>query len=116
MTLCPRSGGDFHGICRHWAALARARSATRHARPKRYWTSAPTAVQGIVAEVNTLMAEHRETVTPPAASDLLHDDERRLHLVSGNDQIAIAHCDTEGRYKFVNRHYAEWHGLAPEQV
>jgi PAS domain S-box-containing protein len=33
-----------------------------------------------------------------------------------NAPVAIACCDTEARYKFVNRHYAERHGLRPEQV
>jgi PAS domain S-box-containing protein len=90
------------------AAPARAPSAIGRVRP--------TAVKGTVAEVNTLMAEHRETVSPQAASDLLHDSERRLRLVAGNGPVAIAQCDTEGRYKFVNKHYAERRGLTPQQV
>src|SRR5260370_37209788 len=28
----------------------------------------------------------------------------------------MAHCDTQARYKFVNRHYAERLGLTPEQI
>jgi PAS fold len=28
----------------------------------------------------------------------------------------VACCDTEPRYKFVNRHYAQRHGLMPEHV
>ncbi len=76
----------------------------------------PAAVKGTVAEVNTLMAEHRETVSPQAASGSLRDSERQLRLVAGNGPVAIAHCDTEGRYKVVNKHYAERRGLTPEQV
>src|SRR5229473_5271356 len=76
----------------------------------------PAAVKGTVAEVNTLMAEHRETISPQAASGLLRDSERQLRLVAGNGPVAIAHCDTEARYKFVNKHYAERRGLTPEQV
>jgi PAS domain S-box-containing protein len=82
------------------------------------WESAaplPTS-QGIVDKVNTLMAEHRETVSPQTASGLSRDTERQFRLVTGNIPVAIAHCDTEVRYKFVNRHYAERHGLTPEQV
>jgi len=63
-----------------------------------------------VAEVNSLMAELRER------TDLLRDSERQLRLVTDNVRVAIARCDTEARYKFVNRHYAERRGLTPEQV
>jgi PAS domain S-box-containing protein len=63
-----------------------------------------------VAEVNALMAELRER------TDLLRDSERQLRLVTDNVQVALAYCDREARYKFVNRHYAERRGLTPEQV
>jgi PAS domain S-box-containing protein len=69
-----------------------------------------------VAKVNTPMAERRETVNSQAASASLRDNDRQLRLVAGNGPVAFAHCDTEGRYKFVNRHYAERRGLTPEQV
>jgi PAS domain S-box-containing protein len=69
-----------------------------------------------IAKVDTLTAEHRETTSPQAACDSLRDSERRPHPATANGPIAIAHCDTEGRYKFVNRHYAERRGLTPEQV
>ena len=62
------------------------------------------------------MAEHRETVSPQTAKDLLRDSERQLRLVTDNVHVAIAHCDTEARYKFVNRHYAERLGLTAEQI
>jgi PAS domain S-box-containing protein len=63
-----------------------------------------------VAEVNALMAELRGT------TDLLRDSERQLRLVTDNAPVAIARFDTELRYKFVNRHLAERHGLPPEQI
>jgi PAS domain S-box-containing protein len=63
-----------------------------------------------VAEVNALMAELRER------TNLLRDSERQLRVVTDNIQVALAHCDGEARYKFVNRHYAERRGLTPEQV
>jgi len=116
MILCPAVRGDFHGICGGWAALSHARSATRPTRPTRYWSECGPLPSKAVAEVNTPMAEHRETVSPQAASGLLRDSERQLRLVAGNDPVAIAHCDTEGRYTFVNKHYAERRGLTPEQV
>jgi PAS domain S-box-containing protein len=47
---------------------------------------------------------------------LLRDSERRLRLVTDNGSVAIAQCDRQARFKFVNRHYAERLGLTPEQV
>jgi PAS domain S-box-containing protein len=49
-----------------------------------------------------------------AAEDLLRINE--LRLITDNAPVAIAHCDTEARFKFVNRHYAERLGLTPDQV
>ncbi len=46
----------------------------------------------------------------------LRDGERELRLVTDIAPVAIAQCDTEARFKFVNRHYAERLGLTPEQV
>ncbi len=63
-----------------------------------------------VAEVNALMAELRER------TDLLRDSERQLRVVTGHVRVALAYCDKEARYKFVNRHYAERRGLTPEQM
>jgi PAS domain S-box-containing protein len=72
--------------------------------------------EGTVGKVITLMAEHRETASLQTPEDLLRDSERQLRLVTDNAHVAIAHCDTEARYKFVNRHYAERLGLTPEQI
>jgi PAS domain S-box-containing protein len=69
-----------------------------------------------MAEVNTPMSDRRETANSQATSGSLRDNHRQLRLVAGSGPVAIAHCDTEGRYKFVNRHYAERRGLTPEQV
>jgi len=49
-----------------------------------------------VAEVNTLMAELRETAAKrQAAERLLRDSERNCGWVTDNAPVAIAHCDTE---------------------
>jgi PAS domain S-box-containing protein len=59
----------------------------------------------------------RGTVTRrQSAKDLRRDSERQLRLVTDNAPVAIAQCDREARFKFVNRHYAERLGLTPEQV
>ena len=50
------------------------------------------------------------------ARDALPDSERQLRLVTDNAPVAIAQCDREARFKFVNRYYAERLGLTPEQV
>jgi PAS domain S-box-containing protein len=67
-----------------------------------------------VAEVNTLMAELRET------NQLLRGRERQLRLVTDNAPVGILHLDAELRYKFLNRYHAERLkarlGLMPEQV
>jgi PAS domain S-box-containing protein len=62
------------------------------------------------------MAELRETASRQMTGGLLGDSDHQSHLVTENARVAIACCDTEARYKFVNKHYAEWHGLPPEQV
>jgi PAS domain S-box-containing protein len=79
---------------------------------------APLVLSGTpVAEVDTLMAELRRTAARrQAVEGLLRDSERQLRLVTDNAPVAIAHCDAEGGYKFVNRHYAERWGLTPEQI
>jgi PAS domain S-box-containing protein len=70
-----------------------------------------------LAEVNALMAELRETgAKRQAAEDLLRASERQLQLITNSAPAGIVRCDTQLRYKFVNRIYAERHGLTPEQV
>jgi PAS domain S-box-containing protein len=70
-----------------------------------------------VAEVDTLMAELRRTAAKrQAAEHLLRERERQLRLVTDTAPVGIARCDTEARYKFINRYRAERLGLAPEQV
>jgi PAS domain S-box-containing protein len=61
------------------------------------------------------MAEFREQQAAEAAT---RHSAGQPRLVPNNSKVpvAIAHCDTEACYKFVNRHYAERHGLVPEQV
>jgi PAS domain S-box-containing protein len=70
-----------------------------------------------LAEVNALMAELRESAAKrQAAEDSLRDSERQLRLITNSAPAGIVHCDTQLRYKFVNRTYAERHGLTPEQA
>jgi PAS domain S-box-containing protein len=62
------------------------------------------------------MAELVKTAGRWAAEDLLQDDERPFDRVAENPPVAIACCDTQARYKFVNGYYAERHGLTPERM
>jgi PAS domain S-box-containing protein len=70
--------------------------------------------ENLAAEVNMLMVELRETVAR------LRESERQLRLVTDNAPVGIVHCDTELRYKFLNRYHAERlmreFAVAPEQV
>jgi PAS domain S-box-containing protein len=58
----------------------------------------------------------RGNARPPVAEELQRDSDRLPHFVTDNELVAIAYCDTEARYKFVNRHYAKRYGVMPEQV
>jgi PAS domain S-box-containing protein len=67
-----------------------------------------------VAECNALIAELRER------TGLLRDSERQLRLVTDNAPVGIVRCDTELRYKFMNKYHAdrlaERFGLVHEHV
>jgi PAS domain S-box-containing protein len=86
----------------------------------------PTAVgllcvaSGIVLRIGTVPALRKNlrgiVAGREKADDLPGDRERQLRIVTDTAPVAIAHCDTEARFKFVNRHYAERLGLTPEQV
>jgi PAS domain S-box-containing protein len=65
---------------------------------------------------STLMAELRESSGQQAAKRSPRGGKRQLRLATKNVPVAIAYCDTESRYKFVNKHYAERHGFVPEQL
>jgi PAS domain S-box-containing protein len=74
-----------------------------------------------VAEINTLMAELRETAARrEAAEQLLRESERQMRLVTDNAPVGIVHWDADLRYKFINKYHgerlAERVGLRPEQV
>jgi PAS domain S-box-containing protein len=55
-------------------------------------------------------ADHRRE-----AEQALRDRQRQLQLITDTAPVAIAHCDTEGRYRLVNQAYAERFGLRPEE-
>jgi PAS domain S-box-containing protein len=48
------------------------------------------------------------------AEKLLRQNAAQLALIANSAPVFIAHCDTQARYKFVNKPYAERLGLTPE--
>jgi PAS domain S-box-containing protein len=50
------------------------------------------------------------------AEAALEASEAQLRLVTDSVPVFLAHCDAEGRYRFVNRGYAERFGLSREQI
>ena len=48
------------------------------------------------------------------AQEALRRSEEQLRLITDIAPVYIASCDTEGRYRFVNRGYAERFGVRPE--
>ncbi|MDI1475154.1 PAS domain S-box protein [Polyangium sp. y55x31] len=48
----------------------------------------------------------RDRTEMKRAEEAAHERERQLELLTNHVPVLIAHCDTEGRYKYVNRPYA----------
>jgi PAS domain S-box-containing protein len=46
----------------------------------------------------------------------MRNNQRKLRLVADHAPVLIAHCDSDGRYKFVNKPYAASFGLHPKDV
>ena len=58
----------------------------------------------------------RDITDRKQAEETVRDSERQLRLATDYAPVLIAHCDTEGRYKFVNKPYAARFGLHPKDV
>jgi PAS domain S-box-containing protein len=67
------------------------------------------AIGGAVAIVQDIDAQKR-------AAEALARAGRQLRLVTDHVPVHIAQCDRAGRYKFVNKAYAERFGLTPDEV
>lgn len=50
------------------------------------------------------------------AEEKILDSARQLRVITNNAPVLIAHCDTEKRYKFVNKSYAELFGFEPSDI
>ena len=51
-----------------------------------------------------------------AAENALRESEERLRLVANNVPALISYVDREQRYRFSNRTYGDWFGIAHEQM
>ena len=58
----------------------------------------------------------RDIAKRKQAEDALRASEEQLRLITDTAPVFIMHSDTELRYRFVNKAYAERFGLMPEQV
>lgn len=46
----------------------------------------------------------------------LRNREAQLQFISNSTPVALAHCSADGRFRFVNRAYANRHGLEPSDI
>jgi PAS domain S-box-containing protein len=50
------------------------------------------------------------------AEESLRAKEAQMRLIADTAPVMLVQCDRDGRYRFVNREYAERFGLTPEQI
>ncbi len=58
----------------------------------------------------------KEITNRQQTEEALRQSEHQLRLVTDNVPVFIAYYDTERRYRFINRRYAECFGLRPEEA
>ncbi len=74
-----------------------------------------------LAEKNRELEVHVQRLEEEAAErrrveKLLREGEQQLRLVTDHAAVLLAHCGSDGRYKFVNRPYARRFGLEPRHI
>lgn len=79
------------------------------------------AQRKVLAEKNRELEVHVKRLESEAAERqraeaALRKSEQQLRLVADHAVVMLAHCDRDGRYKFVNRAYADRFGLTPQEV
>jgi PAS domain S-box-containing protein len=75
----------------------------------RPWINSMGEIGGIIIFSEDI-TEHRQ------ADMVLQESKQQLQFVTDNAPVIIAHCDTNHRYKFVNRRYAERFGIKREDI
>ena len=77
------------------------------------WTAPLRDASGTPVGIVSIMADGSER---KHAEDRIRAGRQQLQVITDAAPVYIAHCDTEARYLFVNRGYAERLGVEPEQV
>ena len=66
--------------------------------------------------VSSIGSQLGQFIERKRAEESLRAKENQLRLITDTAPILLLQCDRSGRYRFVNRAYAERFGLMPEQV
>ncbi len=83
----------------------------------RFWASgAVTPLKDEAGRLRGFAKIMRDRTEMRLAEEATHERERQLQLLTDHAPVLIAHCDTDRRYKFVNRPYAALFGLQPREV
>ena len=83
----------------------------------RFWASGVvTPLKDEAGRLRGFAKIMRDRTELKKAADAAHERERQLQLLTDHAPVLIAHCDTDRRYKFVNKPYAARFGLHPKEV
>ncbi|MFP5348823.1 MAG: PAS domain S-box protein [Gammaproteobacteria bacterium] len=75
--------------------------------------SAIKSPAGAITGASSIM---RDITERKRADELAHRHARQLQLITDNAPVHIAYCDTQRRFKFVNKSYAARFGLSPQDI
>jgi PAS domain S-box-containing protein len=70
----------------------------------------------VAGGVGTVLEINRDITPRLEAQEAARAREWQLRFITDNAPVAIAHCDTDNRFKFVNKPYATRFGLHPSQL
>ncbi|MGH7833516.1 MAG: MASE1 domain-containing protein, partial [Candidatus Binatia bacterium] len=98
--------GDYHAAYR----------IIRPAGDVRWVEAFGTIVLGPNQEPEKLLGVCMDATERKGAEEILRAKEAQLRLITDTAPVLLVQRDREGRYKFVNRAYAERLGLTPEQI
>ncbi len=83
----------------------------------RFWASgAMTPLKDAAGRLRGFAKIMRDRTEMKRAEEAAHERERQLQLLTDHAPVLIAHCDTDRRYKFVNKPYAARFNLHPREI
>jgi PAS domain S-box-containing protein len=83
----------------------------------RFWASgAVTPLKDEGGRLRGFAKIMRDRTEMRLAEQAAHERERQLQLLTDHAPVLIAHCDSDRRYKFVNKPFAARFGLHPREV